>query len=141
MTNDKAEIQELMTLYSYAVSVRDYEKVASVFAPDATWELFNHPEYKFKFAQPDLRESLKGIIEPTTTLTQMNAPALIEVNGDRATAACLINESGEIRPTSQYFVMFGRYNDELRKINGKWLFTARRFTIIHMRMTKLDPSK
>src|SRR5271163_941847 len=103
MSNDKAEIQELMTLYSYAVSVRDYDKVASVFAPDATWELFNHPEYKFKFAQPNLRESLKGIIEPTTTLTQMNAPALIEVNGDRATAACLINESGEIRTTNQYF--------------------------------------
>jgi hypothetical protein len=141
MNNDAAEIQNLMSLYSYSASLRDYEKVASVFAPEATWELFNHPEYKFKFGPPNLVESIKSIIEPTTYLTHMNSPAIIEVDGDRATAACLINESGEIHPSNQYFVMFGRYNDELRKINGRWLFTARRFTIIHMRMTKLDPTK
>jgi hypothetical protein len=139
--NDKQEIQELISLYSYAASTRDFDKVGSVFAPEATWQLFGHPEMKFKFGPPNLLESIKNIILPTTSLTQMNAPAIIEVNGDAATAASLINESGEIVPANQYFVMFGRYNDELKKINGKWKFTARRFTIIHMRMTKLDPTK
>jgi hypothetical protein len=138
---DKMEIQELISLYSYAASVRDYDRVAAVFAPEATWQLFNHPEYNWKFGPPDLMAKIKEIIEPTTYLTQMNAPAVIEVDGDTATAASLINESGEIRPANLYFVMFGRYNDKLKRIKGKWLFTAREFTIIHMRMNKLDPSK
>ena len=138
---DKAEIQEVISRYSYAASVRDYEAVGAVFAPEATWELFGHSEYKFKFGPPNLLEELKKILVISDVLTQMNSPAIIEVNGDTATASSLINESGEMRASNQYVVMFGRYNDKLKKINGKWLFTAREFTIIHMRITKLDPTK
>jgi hypothetical protein len=69
----------------------------------------------------------------------MPSPALIEVKGDRATTAFTVNESGDMKSTNQYFCMFGRYNDEVVKVKGKWLFQARRFTILNLRMTPLNP--
>jgi len=136
--SDREQIQDLLSRYSYSISVRDYDTIATLFTPDATWELFGHPEMKTRFEGPTLPESIKSIVEPTSTLIQMPSPALIEVDGDRATAACTVNESGDIKPANQYFCMFGRYNDELVKVNGKWLFKARRFTIINLRITPLN---
>lgn len=137
--SDREQIQDLLTRYSYSISVRDFDTVATLFTPDASWELFGHPEMKTKFKGPSLPEGIKSIVVPTSSLIQMNSPALIEVNGDRATTAFTVNESGDIKATNQYFTMFGRYNDEVVKVNGKWLFEARRFTILNLRMTPLNP--
>lgn len=130
--SDKAQIQELISRYSYAASMRDHEALATMFTPEATWETFGNPAFKFKCEPPNFFEGLKRVLEMSTVLTQMNSPAIIDVDGETATAASLINETGQIDAAKRRFSMFGRYNDTLKKVDGRWLFTSRKFTIMQV---------
>jgi ketosteroid isomerase-like protein len=134
--NDKAEIQDLINRYTYSVNVRDWAAIASVFSTDARWELVGNPQMKFE--GPGLGAGLRSIIEPNSSLIQMNTPALIEVRGDRATASSTMHEAGDIKTENKYFSMYGIYNDELAKASGRWLFVSRRFTILNLRITPLN---
>jgi hypothetical protein len=91
-----------------------------------------------KFEGPGLGAGLRSIIEPNSSLIQMNTPALIEVRGDRATASSTMHEAGDIKTENKYFSMYGIYNDELAKASGRWLFVSRRFTILNLRITPLN---
>ena len=137
--SDKAQIQEVISLYSYSASVRDYETIATLFTPGATWETFGDPNFKFKCGPPNLLESLREVLEMSTVLTQMNSPAIINLDGDTATASCLINETGQMETAKLKFSMFGRYNDKLKKVNGDWLFASREFTIMQIHTGEISP--
>ena len=135
--SDKAQIQELISLYSYSASIRDYDALATMFTADARWETFGNPDFKFKHEQPNLMQGLREVLEMSTVLTQMNAPAIIDVQGDSATAGCLINETGQMDAVNMRFSMFGRYNDRLKKVDGRWLFEAREFTIMQIHIGEI----
>lgn len=134
--DDKAAIQDLINLYTHSVNRRDWAAIASVFAPDAHWEVVGDP--RMNFSGPRLGASLRSIIEPNSSLIQMNTPALIEVRGERATASSTMHEAGDIKAENKYFSMYGMYDDELIRGGDRWLFQSRRFTILNLRITPLE---
>lgn len=133
--SDHIAIQNTITRYCDAITRRDWDALADVFAPDAVWEVIGGPA--FRFAGAGVAPGIRGVVESTSSLTQINGPALIEIDGDHATARSTIYEFGETLDKTSRFEEPGTYDDVLRKIDGKWRFTLRRFTIRHFRSVKI----
>lgn len=133
--SDRDEIQELISLYSLAISRRDFATAGSVFSSDASWEVVGTP---FKLEGPTIGAGLKNLVESTSTwLVQRNSPAVIQIDGERARATSLIHEVADVEAENKHVEMYGVYEDELAKRNGKWLFRTRSFNILNMRQTPL----
>ena len=138
---DKVEIQELISRYSDGITRRDWEAVALVFAPDATWQILGNPGFLFTGAK--VGPGIRSLVEPSNYLLQMNTPALIDVKGEGATARSTIMESaeyeaGRFQEYKSRFNSFGFYDDILKKVDGKWRFASRRFTMLNMNITRVD---
>jgi hypothetical protein len=61
----------------------------------------------------------------------IGTPGAIEVNGDRATARVYTSEIYKDPAAGIEHRVRGRYDDELRRIDGKWLFTRRIYRVLH----------
>lgn len=133
---DRLAIRELMDTHAHGVMTRDAELWGSIWAEDAYWEL---PEY------PDLggfdgkaaivaawTESMKhyGLAGCTKPMLYFMQPGSIEVDGDHAKAVAYTIELYDDPETGARVHTTGRYDDELRKIDGAWKFTRRAYRIV-----------
>jgi hypothetical protein len=130
-------IQQVITRYCDGVTRRDWAIVADLFTSDATWDV-DGENATFRFAGEDVVPGIRGIVESTGFLVQINAPALIEIDGDRATARTTIYELGSNREKTQRFEEPRVYEDVLKKFEGKWRFVSRRFSILHFRSQSIQ---
>jgi hypothetical protein len=128
-------VQNVITRYCDAVTRRDWAALADLFAPGATWDVIGH--VTFHFAGADIVPGIRGIVESTGRLVQINTPALIEIDGDRATARSTIYELGTNKENTSRFEEPGLYEDVLVKKDGTWRFASRRFTILHFQMNPI----
>ena len=126
MMGKRRQIQQQLNRYTDAVNRRDWQAFASLYAEDAVWEGMG--ELVMNFAGREaITRGFAGIIEPMSMFVQMNSPAVIEVKGDRASARSTIHELGDVPADGTRFEIYGRYEDELVRRKGVWLFHHRRF--------------
>jgi ketosteroid isomerase-like protein len=120
------QIQQQLNRYTDAVNRRDWTAFAAVYAEDAIWE--GQGDLSMRFEGRDaITLGFVSIIEPMSMFVQMNAPAVIEIDGDRAKARSTIHELGDVPVEGTRFELYGRYEDELVRHKGEWLFHHRRF--------------
>ena len=122
----RRDIQHQLNRYTDAVNRRDWQAFASVYAKDAIWEGLGDLVMRFE-GRDAITLGFLEIIEPMSMFVQMNGPALIDVDGDRASARSTIHELGDVPAQGTRFELYGRYEDELVRHNGVWLFQSRRF--------------
>jgi hypothetical protein len=123
--SDAADIQMVLNLYSDGASRRDFEQVLSTFVADSTWEVRDTPH---RFVGHDqLREAFRMFTATTSYLVQMNAPAVIFVDGDRAHARSTIREIGRFSDRDELFDCVGTYHDDLVRTDEGWRFVKRSF--------------
>ena len=129
---DKVEIQEVISLYHEGASKFDYEQLAMSFLPDGIWEV---PELRIlSQGRDNIRSAMSELMKPIEYLVQINAPAVIVVDGDTASARSLIRESAKFRDRPGLMDVVGRYVDELQRTLEGWKFARRTFTIIGTHM-------
>jgi hypothetical protein len=122
---DEVAIQQTISLYSDGASRRDWERVLSTFMPDATWEI---PVFNMIYREHSaMRNAMAGYVAQMDYFVQINTPALISVNGDRATARSTIRECGKFADRDEALEILGFYDDELRRTEQGWKFTRRVF--------------
>jgi hypothetical protein len=131
---DHTAIQDVITSYCDSISRRDWQQLGSLFAPEAAWEVIGGPA--FRFAGDGIAPGIRGIVESTGFIVQINAPALITIEGERATARTTLYEFGETLDKKTRFEEPGIYDDVLARSNGRWLFVSRRFTILQFRSAR-----
>jgi len=134
---DRIAIRELMNTHAHGVMTLDAELWGSIWAENAYWAL---PEY------PDLggfdgreaivaawTESMKhyGLDDMARPMVYFMEPGSIEVTGDRATAVAYTHEVYQDPQSRKLVRGYGRYDDELEKRGGRWLFTRREYRIMH----------
>ncbi|MFM6931291.1 MAG: nuclear transport factor 2 family protein, partial [Novosphingobium sp.] len=91
--SDIEAIQQLMNRYSDAATRRDWVQMAAVFTADGEWLV---PEQGMAFCGPDaIVPPMAALLEGFDYFVQMNSAAVIEVDGDRATARSIVRESGK----------------------------------------------
>ena len=121
---DKDEIRELTARYCYAVADNDVSAIVDLFCPDCTFEV-GEREYE---GAAGLRK-LYGDPMPEPTPKPFIQNHVIDVNGDRASGRC----GAEIRMVQdgEAYTVAGYYEDEYRRIDGRWKFASRRFKAFH----------
>ncbi len=126
--SDKEDIQDTISLASYAGTTRDWELLASTYLPDGAWDLAGS-EYKMK-GRDVIKASLPKFVEGTDYLCQTNSPAMITINGDKATAKSLIREAGKTTGKDEWLEFLGIYEDSLTRTPEGWRFSNRTFKMI-----------
>jgi len=129
-------IQNLISSYSSAVSRRAWTELDALFTPDASWEVEGGPGLRLQGAE--LVPGIRALVEQTTdSIFQMNCPAVIAVDGDRATATSNMYEFGVTPDKLNRFEAPGIYDDVLVRHDGTWRFASRRFRVLAIRTTPL----
>ena len=133
---DRVLIRELMDTHAHGVMTLDADLWGSIWADDAYWEL---PEF------PDLGgfdgraaivagwlESMKhyGLDGMSKPMIYFMQPGAIAVDGDRATAVAYTIEIYDDPASGKRVHATGRYDDQLEKREGRWLFTRRSYRTV-----------
>jgi hypothetical protein len=138
---DRIAIRELMDTHAHGVMTRDPVIWGAMWAEDAYWAL---PEY------PDLGgfsgkeaivagwvESMKhyGLDGCSKPMVYFMQPGAIAIDGDRATAVAYTIEIFDDPATGARIRATGRYDDELERRGGQWLFTRREYRTVFSEQT------
>ena len=125
---DKVEIQETISRYHEAGSTFDWERIIATFLPDGIWEV---PSLEVRaVGHADIRVTMSSLVAGIDYLVQINAPAIISVDGDSASARSLIRECAKLRGQAGLIDVVGQFTDELQRTPDGWRFAHRTFTIL-----------
>ena len=125
MPEDDYAVQRVISAYALLTGRGDWDPVLALFTPDAVWKT---PHLGLSFAGLDaIRGALAMLSEPLEFVLQHNAPALIEIDGDRATARSGIREGGKLKGKDESVEYLGIYHDSLFRTAEGWKFTQRVF--------------
>ena len=130
---DRAEIENLMARYLFAMDWNDFEAYAGMFTEDGELD-YASGNAKGREAIVETIKSFKERIgkhyvdadgDPAK-LRHVVAQTVIRVEGDRAWCTAFWYEMANDGPQGQLKMgTFGTYEDELRRVDGKWLFARR----------------
>ena len=136
--HDQLAIQQVLNAYSEATSRADWDRVLSLFVPDAVWDV---PIHGVKFEGIDaIREGLIRFSSPMEYIVQLNAPAVIQVNGDTATSRTAIRECGKYRDRNEGLEILLIYDDRLTRTPAGWKFALRVCDVQGMYTFPLEPA-
>lgn len=131
---DRAEIEDLMARYLFALDYNDMDSFIGMFTEDA---VFDFARGRVEGAAEILR-TVKGFKQRIgdvykdedgnpAVLRHVLGQTVIRIEGDRAwTRAQWFEMANDGPGKSLKMGTFGIYEDKLRKVGGKWLFSERR---------------
>ncbi|HZU64709.1 MAG TPA: nuclear transport factor 2 family protein [Novosphingobium sp.] len=135
---DRILIRELIETYAHGVMTRDAALWGGTWAEDAFWALPEWPDLEGFSGKAAIvagwAESMKvyGIDGCRKPMIYVATPGSIEVSGAQAKAVCYTSEIFDDPATGETKRVRGRYDDELAKVDGRWLFTRREYRIMHL---------
>ena len=131
---DRAEIEDLMSRYLFAMDYGDFDAYVETFTEDGVLE-FSRSTSKgraeIKKAMAVFKESIGKFYKDKegnpATLRHVRLQAVIRVEADRAWTRSLWVEMANDGPNGALKMgTFGIYEDELQRVKGHWLFSKRR---------------
>ncbi|MBW8754456.1 MAG: nuclear transport factor 2 family protein [Sphingomonadales bacterium] len=147
MPEDHYAIQRTINLYAQRTGRGDWDPVLALFTRDGAWAV---PHLGVRFTGHDeLRAGLGAMSHGMDYVLQHNAPAVIEVDGDSATARSNIREAGKFAGRDEGFEFFGIYADRLVRSGAgsgdgtggvTWKFAERVFEHIGTHYFPLSPA-
>lgn len=130
---DRAQIEDLMGRYLFAMDWRDAEAYASTFTEDGVLDYAGGVE-KGRAAiramidgmrESDAKRNAESKLRPARTRHNVTN-TIIKIQGSRATARSYWTAYSNNNDTRKAEISsYGHYEDELVKQNGQWLFTKR----------------
>ena len=133
--SDITAIQQLLNAYTEAASRSDWAVVKSCFTEDAIWET-----PAGKIAGRDAAVAKMGeLVAGFDYIVQLNAPGVIAVSGDSATARSVIRECGKLKGQDVAMEFLAHYNDKLVRTADGWKFAHRVFVSQGMHSFAVSP--
>jgi hypothetical protein len=133
---DEVAIQQTLNRYTQGASGRDWSQVLSTFTPDGVWEAGG---MRFE-GQAAMGAAMPAFVAEFDYFVQANAPAVITVDGDKATAHSVIRECGKYAGADEILEVLGTYSDELVRTAEGWKFTRRTFATLGAHSLPLLPA-
>jgi ketosteroid isomerase-like protein len=125
MLEDHTAVQRVISEYALLTGRGDWAPVLALFTADAVWEI---PHLALRFTGlEDIRGALAMLSADLEFVLQHNAPALIEIDGDVATARSGIREGGKRKGRAESVEYLGIYQDRLVRTAAGWKFSERVF--------------
>ncbi len=131
--DDRAEIEDLMARYLFAIDYFDWDAYVATFAPDGELEFASGVSR----GRDAIRESVTNFSEgigrfyhtedgEMAKLRHVILQSVIRVEGDRAWARSLWVEMANHGPgDTMKMGTYGIYEDEMVRLDGHWLFARR----------------
>ena len=131
---DRAEIEDLMARYLFAIDYNDFDTYGETFTEDGELE-YASGSAKGRAA---IVETIKGFKERISkvytdddgnpaVLRHVLAHTVMRIEGDEAWVTAFWYEMANDGPgKSLKMGTFGIYEDELKRVDGRWLFSKRR---------------
>jgi hypothetical protein len=136
---DEPAIQRVLNRYTEGSCRTDWDQVIDTFTPEGTWGV---PAFGLVCEGKDaVLAGLKSFVEPMAYLVQINAPALITITGDTATARSPIRESGKYADRDEALEVLGIYADKLVRTPEGWKFTERCFELLGLHTFPVNPAQ
>ena len=88
----------------------------------------------------DTPEVMADFVAQMAYFVQVNSPAVITVQGDRASARSIIRECGKFADRDEALEILGCYDDELVRTDAGWRFARRVFRSYGKHTFALQPS-
>jgi len=133
--NDRAEIEDLMSRYLYAFDWQDGDAYAATFTEDGVLDFAGgvergHEELKAVLVDMARREQAKAdaSFPPRRHRVRHYVSNLVlEIHGDTARSTSYWWEfNNDARAGRPYLGTYGHYEDDLVKVDGRWLFKKRK---------------
>lgn len=147
--SDRTEIIELLGRYIRALEERDGKAIAELFVPDGEFRLYGRPgsgEFSQRGSAVVGRENIRALFAsgsrpPRRGFHYLTSDHVVDFDGDRArlSAQFVAVESSADVPADVGWTlgsamlrgtlavsMMGRYESDLQRIDGRWLFAIQR---------------
>ena len=132
-------IQQTLNAYSDAASCGDVEQLVSTYVADGVWKV---PAVELQCSgHEEIRQASLALQAPMAYMVQLNSPARIQVDGDRAITRSVIRECGKYTDRDEALEILGTYEDELVRTKEGWKFKTRLFLLAGMHTFPLNPLK
>jgi 3-phenylpropionate/cinnamic acid dioxygenase small subunit len=124
---DREQIRELYARYAFTIDYGPYEEWLKCFTLDG---VFDSPRFGHHVGHDGLRRFTEIYKESMGSgqVRHMMTNVIFRIDGDSATGGCYLTyyhcKNG--RATLE---AVGRYEDQLRKVGGEWLFQSRKVHI------------
>lgn len=139
MIPDEIAIQQTLNRYTDGASRADWEQVMATFLPDGIWEV---PATGMSLqGHAAIQAGMAAFVTQMAYYVQINAPAVITIEGERATARSMIRECGKYADRDEALEVQGYYSDELVRTAAGWKFARRRFTGLGLHSFALRPAR
>ncbi len=132
---DRVEIEALRGELTDAVMMRDFDRVASLFTPDAVVR-WPHIGKAFR-GRPQIRSEIERGQGLWEFFVQTTHPGIVRLDGDTAAGRAYIHEFGRMREGSSH-LNYAVYHDRYRRTADGWKFTERRYEIKYLDATPLN---
>jgi hypothetical protein len=127
----KQAVADLIYIYARHIRADEPDKVAGLFLPDGSFEVRDghpdSPDFTVRSRHRDRAEidasmtAMKGKPHPVPLVRNL----VVEVDGDTATASSVMD--AHIYGTTH--AIMGEYRDTCRRVDGRWYFASRVFTM------------
>ena len=125
--SDEFAVQQTLNTYSVNASLGNLEAMVATFTPDGVWDI---PGIDARFEGRDaILAGAQAIMGSIEYMVQLNSPAIIKIDGDTATAQCVIRECGKYANRPKSLEVLGLYTDRLVRTAEGWRFAQRTFTV------------
>jgi ketosteroid isomerase-like protein len=128
-TRDQLEIRCLVEHYSDAVMRRDSGAIMALWADQCRWGVLDMPGFEDVRGKEAIRKAFEDAQALFPFVFLLCVPQYVAVDGDSAvartyTTETLRDQAGQVRKA------VGRYDDRFARIEGRWLFTERVWTML-----------
>jgi len=134
--NDEYAIQQTLNLYTEGSCRADWDQVLGTFTDDGVWEVPGIGKFT---GRAEIQPVMAAFVGQMDYFIQLNTPAIIKIDGDKATARSVIRECGKFKGNDEALEVLGFYNDELRRTARGWQFSRRTFKSAGMHRFALMP--
>ncbi len=121
---DQLAIQSLLARYCFGWDSRDYDLVAGLFLPEATFDYDSLGPIEGGFA--GFLETCSGVLEQLASTQHLIANVDVRVEGDTARCTAYV-QATHVAPDGRTFTGAGRYDDDLVRTGSGWKIKARTF--------------
>ena len=121
---DTLNIHQLYARYSDAITRKDPETFGSCWSEDAYWLLLG-AEHRGRKA---IVEAYSNAVVATDLVLHLASAPLISLDGDKARVRSQVQEILHFSGGGG-MLLLANYNDELQKVDGQWLYAARRISL------------
>lgn len=133
---DELEIRNLAGRFSDAANRRDFDAFGELWTKDAKWQVLDPFPFHAEGAET-IKTKIAEMIEMFEMFTQMTHAGVVEINGDTAVGRWTVQEMLKGKDGKTFQNNVAMYDDEMKRVDGKWLFARRTYHYIYFDESEL----